>query len=191
MIYIWYYFRSGFLMLFGYWIIAAAAAALAQRKFTGRSSPAEYTGGSSPAESTGGSFPAEFTGDSFPAMWARRLRGTFLRFIGGVLLATVILLYFPRPYAAALFGGRGAGQVLMGILFGIPASVCGAGTILIAREWMRQGMSTGCAAAFLLAGPAVKIFCLRMRKRSPEKLAVYIADVLIFAIAAVVMLAGG
>ena len=45
----------------------------------------------------------------------------------------------------------------MAATIGVPLYACGGGTIPLLREWMRQGMSLGSAAAFMITGPATKI----------------------------------
>ena len=107
------------------------------------------------------------------------------RFLGGVFLATFILLYLPRPALAAMFGGTGVWEALIGAVISIPLNVCGAGTILLLRQWMARGMSMGCAAAFMLVGPAMKLSSLRKVRHvsgSGKQVAVYVIFIFGFAL---------
>ena len=45
----------------------------------------------------------------------------------------------------------------MASTLGVPMYVCGGGTIPLIAQWMRQGMSMGAAASFMLTGPATKL----------------------------------
>jgi uncharacterized membrane protein YraQ (UPF0718 family) len=59
---------------------------------------------------------------------------------------------------ASLFGkgNRGFG-LLMAATIGVPLSLCGGGTSTLIMGWLRNGMSMGSAAAFMITGPATKI----------------------------------
>ena len=58
---------------------------------------------------------------------------------------------------ARVFGGNEAWGVLMAATIGVPLYACGGGTIPLLQEWLRNGMSLGSAAAFMITGPATKI----------------------------------
>ena len=45
----------------------------------------------------------------------------------------------------------------MAATIGVPLYACGGGTIPLLRAWLVSGMSMGCAAAFMITGPATKI----------------------------------
>ena len=106
-------------------------------------------------------------------------------FLGTLLVTTLILLYVPRTVLAGFFDGEGAIEVLIGEAVSIPLNVCGAGTFLIVREWLNRGMSIGSAAAFMIAGPALRpsILIAMIRNLGKKKLIFYIIYVVAFAFA--------
>ena len=87
----------------------------------------------------------------------RNIRATGLYFLLGVLLSAVFQRYVPQERMVSLFGGNEAWGVLMAATIGVPLYACGGGTIPLLREWLREGMSVGSAAAFMITGPATKI----------------------------------
>lgn len=87
----------------------------------------------------------------------RNIRATGLYFLLGVLLSAVFQRYVPQESMVSLFGGNEAWGVLMAATIGVPLYACGGGTIPLLREWLREGMSIGSAAAFMITGPATKI----------------------------------
>ncbi len=87
----------------------------------------------------------------------RTIRATGPNFLLGVLLSAVFQRYVPQERMVSLFGGNEAWGVLMAATIGVPLYACGGGTIPLLREWLREGMSVGSAAAFMITGPATKI----------------------------------
>ena len=87
----------------------------------------------------------------------RNIRATGPYFLLGVLLSAVFQRYVPQERMVSLFGGNEAWGVLMAATIGVPLYACGGGTIPLLREWLREGMSVGSAAAFMITGPATKI----------------------------------
>ena len=85
--------------------------------------------------------------------FGRNLRATGPYFLFGVLLSALFQRYVPQEAMTALFGGNRAWGVLMAATVGVPLYACGGGTIPLLREWM----SMGSAAAFMITGPATKI----------------------------------
>ncbi|MCL2763499.1 MAG: permease [Treponema sp.] len=97
--------------------------------------------------------------------FGRNVRATGLYFLAGIILSALFQRYVPPAAFAKLFGGaashggsasQGFG-VLMAATIGVPLYVCGGGTIPLLQSWIHRGMSMGAAAAFMLAGPAMKI----------------------------------
>ena len=89
--------------------------------------------------------------------FGRNVKATGPYFLFGVLLSALFQRYVPASLITAAFGGNRAWGVLMAATIGVPLYACGGGTIPLLREWMRQGMSMGSAAAFMITGPATKI----------------------------------
>jgi uncharacterized membrane protein YraQ (UPF0718 family) len=88
---------------------------------------------------------------------ARGVLKTAPYFLGGIVLTALIDRYFPREWLEAVFlGNRGLGVVLAASV-GVPAYVCGGGTIPLLEYWLGAGMSPGSAIAFMLSGPATKL----------------------------------
>ena len=89
--------------------------------------------------------------------FGRNIKATGPAFLLGVLLSALFQRYVPQDLMTGLFGGNRAWGVLMAATIGVPLYACGGGTIPLLREWLRQGMSIGSAAAFMITGPATKI----------------------------------
>ena len=87
----------------------------------------------------------------------RNIRATGPWFLGGILLTALYQIHVPQDWAVRLFGDRSGFGVLMAATIGVPAYLCGGGTIPLLMEWLASGMSMGAAAAFMLTGPATKI----------------------------------
>ena len=87
----------------------------------------------------------------------RNIRATGPWFLVGVLLSAMFQRYVPQEKMVSFFGGNEAWGVLMAATIGVPLYACGGGTIPLLREWLREGMSIGSAAAFMITGPATKI----------------------------------
>jgi uncharacterized membrane protein YraQ (UPF0718 family) len=88
--------------------------------------------------------------------FGRNVKATGLYFLIGVLLSALFQRYVPADAFASLFGSRAFGT-LMAATVGVPLYACGGGTIPLLQQWMAAGMSMGAAAAFMVAGPAMKI----------------------------------
>ena len=112
------------------------------------------------------------------------IKATGLYFLFGVLLSALFQRYVPQESMTAVFGGNRAWGVLMAATIGVPLYACGGGTIPLLREWMRQGMSLGSAAAFMITGPATKITNLGALKivLGIKRFVLYILFVMAFAL---------
>jgi uncharacterized membrane protein YraQ (UPF0718 family) len=89
--------------------------------------------------------------------FGRNITATGLFFLVGVLLSAMFQHYVPANVFARVFGSNRAFGTLMAATIGVPMYVCGGGTIPLLQQWMMSGMSMGAAAAFMIAGPAMKI----------------------------------
>ena len=89
-------------------------------------------------------------------LW-RNVKATGLYFLFGVLLSALFQRYVPQDLMVRVFGGSKAWGILMAATIGVPLYACGGGTIPLLQEWLREGMSMGSAAAFMITGPATKI----------------------------------
>ena len=87
----------------------------------------------------------------------RNVRATGPYFLLGILLSAVFQRYVPQDLMVHVFGGNEAWGVLMAATVGVPLYACGGGTIPLLQGWLRDGMSVGSAAAFMITGPATKI----------------------------------
>lgn len=70
----------------------------------------------------------------------------------------------------------------MAATVGVPLYACGGGTIPFLQKWLREGMSMGSAAAFMITGPATKITNLGALKIAMgwKRFLLYIAFVMAF-----------
>jgi hypothetical protein len=83
-----------------------------------------------------------------------------LYFVVGVILAALLQTFVPPEWISSLLGaGRWYGVLLAGIL-GVPFYACGGGAAPVIAGLLAQGMSTGAALAFFLAGPATRLTSL-------------------------------
>ena len=116
--------------------------------------------------------------------FGRNVRATGGYFLLGVFLSALFQRYVPEEAMTAVFGGNRAWGVLMAATVGVPLYACGGGTIPLLREWMRQGMSMGSAAAFMITGPATKITNLGALKivLGIRRFLAYILFVMVFAL---------
>lgn len=87
----------------------------------------------------------------------RNVKVTFPYFLAGVALTALYQRYVPSEWISSLFGKNEGFGSLMAAALGVPLYTCGGGTIPLIAEWLREGMSTGSAAAFMIAGPATKL----------------------------------
>ena len=114
-------------------------------------------------------------------LW-RNIKATGLYFLFGILLSALFQRYVPQDLMVRVFGGSKAWGVLMAATIGVPLYACGGGTIPLLQEWLREGMSMGSAAAFMITGPATKITNLGALKIAMgwKRFALYIAFVMLF-----------
>ena len=114
-------------------------------------------------------------------LW-RNVKATGLYFLFGILLSALFQRYVPQDLMVNVFGGNEAWGVLMAATVGVPLYACGGGTIPLLQEWLRQGMSLGSAAAFMLTGPSTKITNLGALKivLGIRRFLLYLAFVMIF-----------
>ena len=87
----------------------------------------------------------------------RNIKATGGYFLFGILLSALFQRYVPQDLMVNVFGGNEAWGVLMAATIGVPLYACGGGTIPLLQQWLREGMSMGSAAAFMITGPATKI----------------------------------
>jgi len=85
-----------------------------------------------------------------------------LEFVGfyvllGILLGATVEVLVPGRWIFALFGTGGWWQILLASLLGVPLYACGGGTIPLVQALIDQGMASGAALAFLVAGPATRV----------------------------------
>lgn len=113
----------------------------------------------------------------------RNLKNSFPYFALGILLTSLYQRYVPASVVTNLFAvNRGFGSLLAAGL-GVPLYSCGGGTIPLIAEWLRQGMSLGSAAAFMIAGPGTKLTNLGALKSAlgMRNFVIYIVYVIVFA----------
>ncbi len=121
--------------------------------------------------------------------------GKDLLFVGRMMCLGILIAAFVDQLPLSLLFGKVDTSSPLGILtaalVGIPVYACGGGTIPLIASLMEQGMSLGSALAFLTVGPATRITSLAaiatiFRKRF---LAVYVIALLIFSVAAGILVA--
>lgn len=117
----------------------------------------------------------------FLNLW-RNVKATGLYFLFGILLSALFQRYVPQTVMTDVFGGNEAWGVLMAATVGVPLYACGGGTIPLLQKWLREGMSMGSAAAFMITGPATKITNLGALKIAMgwKRFLLYIAFVMAF-----------
>lgn len=115
----------------------------------------------------------------------RNVKATGPYFLLGVTLTAIYQRYVPADFLSGLFGRHRGFGVLMAAALGVPAYVCGGGTIPLILEWLDNGMSLGAAAAFMITGPATKITNLGAVKivLGARRFALYIAFVILSGVA--------
>ena len=97
--------------------------------------------------------------------------GKNLMFLGkwltiAFLLESLMLTYVPAEAIAGLVGGNGIVPVAIATVVGVPAYLNGYAALPVVAGLMQQGMSTGAAMAFLVAGgvssipAAIAVFAL-------------------------------
>jgi uncharacterized membrane protein YraQ (UPF0718 family) len=114
---------------------------------------------------------------------ARNFRATGGYFLVGVALSAAFRRYVPESFMIGLFGGNKALGTFLAATVGVPLYVCGGGTIPLLQGWLADGMSMGSAAAFMIAGPALKITNLGALKIAlgAKRFAAYILFAVAFA----------
>jgi uncharacterized membrane protein YraQ (UPF0718 family) len=102
--------------------------------------------------------------DIHPNMLLRYVKNVYRNIIAtgpyffiGIILSALFQMYVPPEYISGLFGSEHGFGVLLAATMGVPLYVCGGGTIPLLMDWIRNGMSLGAAAAFMITGPATKI----------------------------------
>ncbi len=118
-------------------------------------------------------------------LW-RNVKTTGPYFLLGLVLSAIFQRYVPAEIMTDLFGGNEAWGVLMAATIGVPLYACGGGTIPLLQQWLREGMSVGSAASFMLTGPATKITNLGALKivLGARRFCLYLAYVMLFSLAA-------
>jgi uncharacterized membrane protein YraQ (UPF0718 family) len=86
---------------------------------------------------------------------AFRITAPYLLF--GITFTALFDRYIPPDWVSGIFGTRRGLGVLFATPLSIPLHACGGGAIPLINAWMRSGMGTGDAMAFMLAGPTVKV----------------------------------
>lgn len=115
--------------------------------------------------------------------FGRNVKATGPWFLLGILLSALFQRYVPSDAFASLFGEANEGfGVLMAATIGVPLYACGGGTIPLLQQWLREGMSRGSAAAFMLTGPSTKITNLGALKivLGAKRFAAYLVFVMSF-----------
>ena len=113
----------------------------------------------------------------------RNIRATGPMFALGILLTALYQIHAPEDFVRNLFGKNSGFGVLMAAAIGVPAYMCGGGTIPLLQQWLADGMSMGSAAAFMITGPATKITNLGAMKivLGWKRFLMYLAFVILFA----------
>ncbi|MDR2370796.1 MAG: permease [Treponema sp.] len=134
--------------------VCGIAAGLAVRIFFSKRKFFNFAGFTAPANRD--TDPNPFL--RFLKNFGRNVKAAALYFLAGVILSALFQRYVPADVTASLFGkgNRGFG-LLMAATVGVPLYMCGGGTIPLLTGWLRNGMSMGSAAAFMITGPATKI----------------------------------
>jgi uncharacterized protein len=105
-------------------------------------------------------------------------------FLGGIVLTALMDRYFPRQWLDSLFRGNTGLGVILAASVGVPAYVCGGGTIPLVKYWLGAGMSPGSAVAFMVSGPATKLTNLGAVKiiLGARNFGIYVAFCLLLAV---------
>jgi uncharacterized membrane protein YraQ (UPF0718 family) len=114
----------------------------------------------------------------------RNVRATGPYFLVGIILSVLFQMYVSPEFISGLFGSTQGFGVLIAATLGVPLYVCGGGTIPLLMELLRNGMSPGAAAAFMITGPATKITNLGALKivLGMKHFTYYLMYVVIFAV---------
>ena len=114
----------------------------------------------------------------------RNVRATGLWFLFGILLSALFQRYVPQDSFAALFGKHKGFGVLTAAAIGVPLYACGGSAIPLLQSWLKNGMSVGAAAAFMITGQATKLTNAGAIKivLGAKKFALYFAFIITFAL---------
>lgn len=114
----------------------------------------------------------------------RNVKATGLYFLIGMVLTVLFQRYVPSESFGSLFGKNQGFGILVAATLGVPAYVCGGGTIPLLMEWLDRGLSLGAAASFMISGPATKFTNLGAVKvvLGPQRFALYLVYSLVFAV---------
>ncbi len=130
--------------------------------------------------------------DERPRGFGRRLlaalRYGFLDLVGsiggwlvaGLIIATLITVYVPADFFAAL-GDRPFWAMVVVLIVAVPMYVCATGSIPIALSLMLKGLSPGTALVLLMAGPAANFasFTLIAREMGRKAAWIYLASIVV------------
>ncbi len=168
------------IMRLGACLAAGAAAGLAVRYLFGNRRLFDL--GVFPERGERGKVPS--ARDFAASLW-RGLYKTAPYFLGGIALTALFDQYFPREWAATSLGPRSGFGPVIAASVGVPAYLCGGGTIPLLKAALEMGMSPGSAIAFMISGPATKLTNLGAVKilLGTRNFMLYIAFNLVFAIA--------
>lgn len=109
--------------------------------------------------------PSPFSGTPLWTFWSEAPRRTIFRDTAlenalfllkwltlAYILESVMLAYVPAEWIAGVLGGTGAGPIVIGALVGAPAYMNGYAAVPLVGELMNQGMASGAAMSFIVAG---------------------------------------
>ncbi|HSN82432.1 MAG TPA: permease [Polyangiales bacterium] len=99
----------------------------------------------------------------------------------GVVASAAITVWVPPGAMAGWSGMHAALAGLVALLIALPLYVCATASVPIAAALIAQGMPTGAALVFLMAGPATNVATIGAVKRAfgSRVLAVYLATVIL------------
>ncbi len=99
----------------------------------------------------------------------------------GVVASAAITVWIPPGAMAGWSGMHAALAGLMALLIALPLYVCATASVPIAAALIAQGMPTGAALVFLMAGPATNVATIGAVKRAfgNRVLAVYLTTVIV------------
>ncbi len=85
-----------------------------------------------------------------------------IQFVGfylviGIILGAMIEVFIPGYWITFLLKPGSRSSVLIASLMGVPLYACGGGVIPLVRTFIKEGMSSGAALAFLIVGPATRV----------------------------------
>lgn len=112
----------------------------------------------------------------------RAFRITAPYFAAGIVLTALYQTFVPVSMAKNIFSWNPGFGVLMATGLGVPLYACGGGNIPLLGAWLDAGMTFGAAAAFMVAGQAIKMTNLSAMKIILDKrhFALYVAYSIVF-----------